>query len=121
LRFDWYALAAGDDEYRPLAANLTNGPDLAAPLHAIWGTVERHAARLDNLCRRLQRVRFEVGTGDADLVVSIPIADDERIVVVMNREKTEYLLDRGGQWLAANCSEARVDHGIFMLLAELAK
>ena len=31
LRFDWYTLAPDDRRYRPVAVELTIGPDLAAP------------------------------------------------------------------------------------------
>src|SRR5205823_545630 len=35
LRFDWYTLAAGDKRYRPVAVELTIGPDLAASLRDV--------------------------------------------------------------------------------------
>src|SRR6185437_767742 len=36
LRFSWYSLRRGEAAYRPLPVELTIGPYLARPLHAIW-------------------------------------------------------------------------------------
>jgi len=43
LRYTWYALGKGDRSYRPLPVELTLGPDLARPLHAVWPVLEQQA------------------------------------------------------------------------------
>lgn len=123
LRFSWYALAEDDRDYRPLPVRLTIGPDLARPLHDIWPTIEAHAERLDYLCQRLARVRFEVWPGDksATLHVVVPLNPDESIRVVLCESKVEYCLIRKGRWLISDSREPQVDRGVYLMLAELAQ
>ncbi len=121
LRFTWYALAEGDRSYRPLPVRLTIGPDLARPLHDVWTTIEAHAERLDSLCRRLAKVRFEIVGDDAGpaLHVVIPVDAEEAIRVVLMGTELTYCLVRKGQWLVSDSGEPQVDRGVFLMLAEL--
>lgn len=120
LRFSWYALASGDAQYRPMPVQLTLGPDLARPLHNVWGTLEHHAAELEQLCRRLKRVEFEIGADQRTLHVVVPLQDDESLRVVLQGPFAEYYLVRKGEWLASKQSEPRVDRGVYLTLAALA-
>jgi len=124
LSLSWYALAAGDGNYRPLPVELTLGPDLARPLHTVWSTIETHADRLDRLARQQAGVSFEVATvpdGTTALAVTIPLAEPgDAIRVLLAENEVCYLLERGGEVLTADPKETRVDQGVYLLLAELA-
>jgi len=123
LCLSWYALGHGDPNYRPLPVELTLGPDLARPLHVIWPTIETHAERLDRLARQQAGVVFEVVSGakGAVLSVRVPLAErGDAIRVLLDEKEVCYLLERGGEVLAADPHESRVDQGVYLLLAELA-
>ncbi len=123
LSVSWYALAEGDRTYRPLPVELTLGPDLARPLHVVWATIETHAERLDRLARQQAGVAFEVVSGAKGTVLSvrIPLAEPgDAIRVLLDEKEVCYLLERGGEVLAADPHEPRVDQGVYLLLAELA-
>jgi hypothetical protein len=123
LRMTWYSLRFGDKNYRPLALELTIGPDLARPLHMIWSTVEAHADRLDRLARQQAAMAFEV-TADRDpagLAVTFPLVEPgDALRVMLRGEEVRYFLARNGQVLAAQQDEPRVDRGVYLLLADLA-
>jgi proteasome lid subunit RPN8/RPN11 len=123
LTLSWYALRRGDPNYRPLAVELTLGPDLARPLHSIWSVVERHADRLDRLYRQQAGITFHLPPGDSPttLGVNVPLAEpDETLRVLLDEREVRYYLVRNGELLAADCPEERVDRGVYLLLAELA-
>jgi proteasome lid subunit RPN8/RPN11 len=123
LRFSWYALREGDGNYRPLPVELTIGPDLARPLHALWSVVEDHAEQLERLYRQQARVRFDV-LSDAEnpgLLLTLPLAaNGESIRVLMSRKEVRYYLERGGELRALDLRDECVDRGVYLLLAELA-
>lgn len=123
LRFSWYALGSQDNDYRPLPAELTIGPDLARPLHPLWSTLEAHARRIDRLYRQLAGVRFEVINDDwgPALVVTVPLAAaGEAVRVVVRRKEVRYYLVRGEEVFEVQHRDDCVDRGVFLLLAELA-
>jgi len=120
LRFSWYALGVGDAQYHPLPVQLTLGPDLARPLHDVWLTLEHHAEELEQLCRRLKRVEFDLGAEDRTLHVVIPLEGEESLRVVLQGPIAQYYLVRKGQWLASKQAEPRVDRGVYLTLAALA-
>jgi proteasome lid subunit RPN8/RPN11 len=123
LRFSWYALGHGDAAYRPLPVELTIGPDLARPLHAIWGVVEAHAERLERLYRQQANLRFEVLTDarNPGLIVTLPLAGSgESVRVLIRQKEVRYYLVQDGQVLEADFVDECVDRGVYLLLAELA-
>jgi hypothetical protein len=123
LRFSWYALREGDAGYRPLPVELTIGPDLARPLHAIWGALEEHAERLERLYRQQANVRFEVlsDARNPGLIVTVPLAGaGETVRVLIRPKEVRYYVVRGGQVLEADHADECVDRGVYLLLAELA-
>ena len=77
LRLSWYSLKRGEERYRPLAVELTLGPDLARPLHPVWPILEAHADRLDRLARQQARVTFDLVTRKSGpaLAVTVPLAE----------------------------------------------
>jgi proteasome lid subunit RPN8/RPN11 len=123
MRLSWYALGAGDRNYRPLAYAITLGPDLARPLHPLWSTIEAHAESLDRLYRQQARVVFEVTPGLAGpaLAVDVSLAEPGNAVrVLLEGKQVRYFVELEGELLAVNASEPRVDRGVYLLLAELA-
>ncbi|MCC6421244.1 MAG: Mov34/MPN/PAD-1 family protein [Gemmataceae bacterium] len=124
LCLSWYTLREGDRHYRPLKAALTLGPDLARPLHSLWGTLERYAEQLDRLCRQQAGVTFRVVPGDGErsaLAVDFKLAEPEEVLrLVLQGKEARYLLVRGDDLLAVDPDEERVDRGVYLLLAELA-
>jgi proteasome lid subunit RPN8/RPN11 len=123
LRFSWYALRQGDGNYRPLSVELTIGPDLARPLHALWSVVEDHAEQLERLYCQQANVRFEVlsDARNPGLLLTVPLAArGESVRVLLRRKEIRYYLVRGGQVLEADHADECVDRGVYLMLAELA-
>jgi proteasome lid subunit RPN8/RPN11 len=123
LRFSWYALQHGDSYYRPLPAELTIGPDVARPLHAIWPIVEEHAERLERLYLQQANVRFEVLTepGRQGLLVTLPLAaQGAALHVLVSRKEVRYYLQLGSELQALDYTDECVDRGVYLALAELA-
>jgi len=123
LRLSWYALSQGDARYRPLPVHFTLGPDLARPLHSVWPVIEKHAERLDRLCRQQAGVRFELESAHtgAALVVRMPLSLPGSEVKISLREKEEhYYVTQNGRTFEAKPEDDRVDRAVYLLLAELA-
>jgi proteasome lid subunit RPN8/RPN11 len=125
LRFDWYTLAAGENAYRPLPVGLTIGPDLARVVRPIWPAIEAHAGRLDALARQLARVRFEpADTADGPALVAVVRlpTDGHRIRVLMVGGKTvRFFYEAAGEVFHTDLPAGTgPDHGVYLLLAELA-
>lgn len=123
LRLSWYALRAGDGSYRPLPYELTLGPDLARPLHPLWGTIEAHADRLERLYQQQAKLRLETASGrhGEALALTVPLAEAGRSVrVLMEGKEVQYFLARDDELTALDCDEPRVDRGVYLLLADLA-
>jgi proteasome lid subunit RPN8/RPN11 len=123
MRLSWYALRSGDRGYRPLPYALTLGPDLARPLHAVWLAIEAHAEPLDRLYRQQAKVTFEVVKDDRGpaLGVEVPLAEPgETVRVLLNDKEVHYFVRHKGDLFRADSKEARVDRGVYLLLAELA-
>lgn len=119
----WYGLGQGGANYRPLPVEVTIGPDLARPLHAVWSIIEAHAERLDRIYRQLTGVTFELAAGECGrgLVVRIPLSEPGTALRILVKEKeVRYYVIRGNQVLATDSTEDRVDRGVYLLLAELA-
>jgi len=122
LGFSWYALGTNDRNYRAMPVEMTPGPDLALALRPIWDELEYHAARLDCLARQLNRVTFDVvmGSRKQALAMSIPLADGTRSLrVLMEGREIRYLVVTPDGPLAADYRDDRIDHAVFVLLAEL--
>jgi len=123
LCLTWYALADGDQHYRALPVSLTLGPDLARHLHPVWTIVEAHAEQLDRLYRQQTGVRCDVVEGEDGpaLAVTVVLAEPgSAIRVLLERKAVRYYLVRAGEQLLADPHTVCVDHGVYLLLAELA-
>jgi hypothetical protein len=123
LRLSWYSLRFGASDYRPIALELTIGPDLARPLHDLWPTIEHHAERLDRLARQQANVRFDIvkEEGELKLGMRIPLSEPyEYLQVILNDQKIRYMVAREGQVFLVQHYEPCVDRGVYLLLAELA-
>jgi len=120
--WSWYCLGENDRTYRSLPVAVTIGPDLALELRPVWDVIEAHGQRLDNLAHTLSRVSFEVVAGPPPaLVATVPGPDaDTAIRVSMTAKEVRYLIFREGSALTADLPESRIDHGVYLLLAELA-
>lgn len=124
MLLSWYALRRGDVAYRPVPVALTLGPDLARPLHGVWHEIEEHALELERLFRQQRGIGFEVlqSPEKPGLIIKVPVAEPEgAIQVVIKDEICRYYVVRDGEVLQADCDEKRVDHGVYLLLAELAR
>jgi hypothetical protein len=125
LRFTWYSLRQGDRTYRPLAVELTHGPDLARDLHRVWSILEIHAERLERLLRQQAGMHFEVvlpnDDGPPGLLCKLPLAGAGESLRILVREKeVRYFLIRGGELLEVEHDDLCIDRGVYLLLAELA-
>jgi hypothetical protein len=101
---------------------LTIGPDVAFGLRPVWAELENHAAQLDRLARQLSRVRFDVvdGKDKPALSMTIPLPEPDRAIrVLMEGKEVRYLLLGPEGAMIADFRDDRVDHGVFVMLAEL--
>lgn len=123
LRFSWYTLAAGEKRYHRVPVVLTIGPDLAKPLRPVWGEIEQHAPRLDRLAAQQKQVRFDVTEGrtKAALAVVVGLADGGAIRVLLEGADTRYFHETDGGASQVDLPGTPPDHGIYLLLAELAR
>ena len=121
LRFDWYTLAEGEDNYRPAAVELTIGPDLASSLRPVWPAIEAHAGRLDRIVRQQAGVRFEIAEGC--LIAIVPLAEPGRAIRLLLEEKrVRFLYESDGDVFQADLpAGTEPDRGVYLLLAELTK
>jgi proteasome lid subunit RPN8/RPN11 len=124
LRFDWYTLAAGDTSYHPVPVELAIGPDLGGPLRPVWDAVEAHAGRLDSLARRFAQVRFEVADlgGGPGLMATVGLGGpDESVRVLLHEKGVRFFYEAGGEVSLPDLPAGTApDHGVYLLLAELA-
>jgi proteasome lid subunit RPN8/RPN11 len=124
LCFSWYALADGDARYRKLAVRTVPGPDLARPLHPLWGTIEAHADVLDELCRQLARVNFDIveDGGSRALALNLAVAQPGTVLrLVFRPREVRYYVERPGELTAVDPAEPDVGRAVYLLLAELAR
>jgi proteasome lid subunit RPN8/RPN11 len=123
LCFSWYSLGQSDRHYRPLEVRLTLGPDLAAPLHKLWATIENHAESLERLCRQQTGMTFAVIAGQHGpaLVATVKLAEPESALrVVLEGETVQFLLERGRDILTVEPPAPPLDRGVYLVMAELA-
>jgi proteasome lid subunit RPN8/RPN11 len=123
LRFSWYALAAGDDDYRPMPVELTIGPDLARSLHIFWPTLEAHAERIERLYRQQAGLRFEVTADEwgPGLILTLPLAEaSDSLRVVVRPKGVRYYVVQDGAVFEVQHHDDHLDRGVYLLLAELA-
>jgi Prokaryotic homologs of the JAB domain len=119
LRFSWYALGVGDIAYRPLPTRVEAGPDLAAPLRAIWATLEANAAALEKLHRLFARV--QVDRAEGGLAVKIALAEPQnRLRVLLKGSEARYYWERAGALSAVDPREPHLERAVLLILAELA-
>jgi len=124
LCFNWYALGEHNDFYRKLDVVTKPGDDLARPLAPLWPTLETHADALERLCQQLVGVRLDVGGNGSETSLSfvIPLADDNRqLRVLLHGTAARYYVEDAGDLLAVDPEAVAVDHGVYAILAELAK
>lgn len=120
----WYSLRTGDRNYRPVHVDLTIGPDLAVALRPVWEELENHAERLNRLVKHIAGARFDVVPGKEKpaLALTVPLVEPKRAIrVLMEGKEVRYLLLGPGEALAADFRDDRVDHGVFVMLAELSQ
>jgi len=123
LCLSWYALGQGEQAYRAMPVQLTIGPDLALPLHAIWETIETFGEPLDRLCRQQAQVSFEVVQGAAGkaLAASIKLAEaDSKLRLLMEKDRVQYHLFHDGDVIDIDPKAAPLDRAVYLILAELA-
>ena len=122
LCWSWYSLQSGDRAYRPLPVEVSIGPDLALGLRPVWEELENHAERLDRLARQVSRARFDVVEGKTKpaLALTIPLPEADRSIrVLMEGKEVRYLLLGPDGAMMADFRDDRVDHGVFVMLADL--
>jgi hypothetical protein len=103
--------------------DVTIGPDLARSLHDVWETLEVHAERIERLVRQQTGVRFEVTSDEwgPGLILTLPLAErGDAVRVVVRPKGVRYYVVRGGEVLQVDHHDDQIDHGVYLLLAELA-
>jgi proteasome lid subunit RPN8/RPN11 len=121
-RFSWYALGAGDREYRKLPVEYTLGPDLGFATHSVWPTIERHAEALERICRQQARVTLKVGDEERrGLTARIPLAEPgDAIELELLGEEVAYFILLGGTTHAVDPHERTIEKALYLIMAELA-
>jgi hypothetical protein len=92
-------------------------------LHEIWPTLEVHAERIERLYRQQVGVRFEVTADEwgPGLILTLPLAEGgDSVRVVVRHKGVRFYVERGGAVLEVQHQDDLVDHGVYLLLAELA-
>jgi len=123
LCLSWYALGEGDRRYRSLPVQLTLGPDLARPLHAVWDTIEAHAEPLDRLCRQQAGVMIDLahGAGGPALAVNIALAEKgSKLRLTLEKKDIRYFLLQDDDLTEVKPNAQPIDRGVYLVLAELA-
>lgn len=123
--FNWYTLAEGDRRYQRVPVQVTIGPDLAAPLRSVWATIEESAGPLEKLAQQFRNVRFEIGTvaGHPTLSVRIGLGGGNTAIRVLLEGKSTRFYHEHEDRNAVPFDlpvTTRPDHGVYLLLAELA-
>jgi hypothetical protein len=92
-------------------------------LHPVWSIVEAHADELDRLYRQQTGVQCDVVEGEEGpaLAVTVVLAEPgSAIRVLLERKVVRYFVVRKGEQFTADPHTDCVDHGVYLLLAELA-
>jgi len=124
LCFCWYALAVGDSRYRPLPAQVTNGPDLAFTVRSIWNTIEIHADAIDHLCRQFANVDVDVMADDPEPLMLVRIGLPEpfqQLRLLLSSSESRYYWASGNDVTAIDPHEANLVRAVHLILAEMAK
>lgn len=123
LLFSWYALAAGDEDYRRIPIETVGGADRAKSLQSVWPVLEEHAERLERLFAQQARLECEVvDQGEKALMVSMPLAESgDRLRLLLTEEQAQYFVVLSGEAMTVNPQAANVEEGTYLLLAELAR
>lgn len=123
LCFSWFALGRRERDYRRLPVELTLGPDLARPLHAVWPILEEHAPALERLCKQQANATFEVlrSEGRPTLALTLPLAErGSSLKVLMDSAEVRYVLQERDRLAGVDPEEPRLDRAVYLILAELA-
>jgi hypothetical protein len=121
--FSWYALAEGERSYRPLAMEMTLGPDLARPLHLLWNTIELQSEPLERLARQQAGFMIEVGKNEEQpaLLIRISLAERSReLRLLLQDDLVRYLIVMGDQITEVDPKARPLDRAVYLILAELA-
>lgn len=122
--FSWYALRAGDSQYRPLRIETQSGHDLALGLRHAWHVIEAHATPLLRLCRQLARVQVSVIEEDFQplLAVRVPLPmTSQQLRLLLTETEARYYWESEGKLNAIEPHESSIDRAVYLILAELAK
>jgi hypothetical protein len=85
--------------------------------------LEVHAERIERLYRQQAGMRFEVTTDEwgPGLILTLPLAEGgDSVRVVVRPKGVRYYVVSGGEVLEFQHQDSLVDHGVYLLLAELA-
>jgi len=124
MRFDWFSLANGDPNYVKLPVRWTLGEDLAKPLHVVWDAMEVHASEIDKVLAQQSKATCAItqAASGHQLTLSIPLAGTAgKILVFIFKDKVQYFFEKNEQLFAVDIQEDKVDRGVYLVLAELAK
>jgi len=120
LCMTWYALAEGDPQYRKIPIATIAGDDLAHPLASVWPTLETHADGLERLCQQLSGGQLS-SAGQA-FSFAVPLADDpRRLRVLLEGPQIRYYVEDEGNLLVVDPEAVTLEHGVYAILAELAR
>lgn len=124
MRFDWFSLGSGDSNYVKLPIRWTLGEDLAKPLHVVWDALEVHACEIEKVLVQQSKATCSItkATSGHQLTLSIPLAGSAcKILVFIFKDKVQYFYEKNEQLFAVDIHEDKVDRGVYLVLAELAK
>ena len=119
--FSWYALRAGESQYRPLPIETQSGADLGLALRHAWHVIETHATplcvfagswpRADRYCRR-----EPADTARRENPLPMRAATS-----LLLEAEARYYWECEGKLNAIEPHEPLLDRAVFLILAELAK
>jgi proteasome lid subunit RPN8/RPN11 len=122
--FTWYALRAGESQYRPLPIETQSGADLGMPLRHAWHVIETHATPLLRIARQLARVQIDVVEEDLQTMLSVRIPlpmPRQQLRLLLSETEARYYWESEGKLNAIEPQEPLIDRAVYLILAELAK
>ncbi len=124
MRFDWFSLASGDANYNKIPVRWILGNDLAKPLHYVWDAMEIHAGEIEKVLAQQAKASCGITQGPKghQLTISIPLAGTAgKILVFIFKDKVQYFFEKNEQLFEVDILEEKIDRGVYLVLAELAK
>ena len=93
-------------------------------MHVVWDAMEVHASEIEKVLAQQSKASCAItkSASGHQLTLSIPLAGSAgKILVFIFKDKVQYFFEKNEQLFAVDIQEDKVDRGVYLVLAELAK